>query len=182
MKKEYIHKFIRRGILALLIIIGAILQNTAHVFPTIFGARAFLLIPTVVCISMFEKNISASIYGAFAGVLWDITSGASPGFNTIVLMLIATLCGLLINYLMRNNMRTATVLTSCSLAVYTLCYWLFYIVAAGMEDSGYLLLTFYLPSCVYSLVLMPFIYLLIRAIIKKIRDKFPVERKMTKLN
>lgn len=180
MKKEYLHVYIRRCMLVLFILIVAMIQNTAHMFPTIFGARAFLLIPVVVCISMFEKNISSTLYGAFAGLLWDISSGASSGFNTIILLLISTTCGFLINYLMRNNMVTATLLTSFALILYNFIYWMAFVFPVDKEGCVYLLLRFYLPSCAYSLALMPPIYILIRHFLKRLRRKFPVQRRLTR--
>lgn len=182
MKKEYLHIYIRRGVLALMILVAAILQNTAHMLPTIFGARAFLLIPVVVCISMFEKDVSSTIFGAFAGVLWDVSSCSSTGFNTIMMMIIATSCGFLIHYLMRNNMVTATLLTSVALIFYSLVYWLMFSVSDNASDNAFKLLTFFLPSCVYSLALMPPTYVIIRSFLKKLRGKLPVQRRLRKNN
>ncbi len=180
MKKENLHIYIRRAMLTIFIIVTAMLQNTAHLFPTIFGIRAFLLIPVVVCIAMFEKDVTAALFGAFAGMMWDMTSAVGDGFNTVFLMLVGSICGILINFLMRNNMVTALLLTSCSLILYSLSYWLIFIVAKGVEGGGIMLLTFFLPCCLYTLVFMPLIYIIIRAFMKKLRDSLPVQRKIKK--
>jgi len=180
MKKENLHIYIRRVVLAVLIIITAIMQNTAHLLPTIFGIRTFFLVPVVVCIAMFEKDITAALFGTFAGLLWDTTSAVGDGFNTIFLMLVGSICGILINYLMRNNMVTAVILTSGSLVLYSLCYWLFFVVGKGVAGGGLLIFTFYLPCCAYTLIFTPLIYMLIRAFMKKLRDSLPMQRKMKK--
>ncbi len=180
MKKTKSHIYIRRIVLVILIILTAIFQNTAHLFPTIFGIRAFLLIPVVVCISMFEKDVAA-FYGTFAGLMWDITSATPDGFNTIFLMLIAASCGALINYIMRNNIITALLLTSCSLLLYSLCYWLFFIVPMGFEGSLTMLFTFYLPCCLYTIIFMPMYYFLIREFIKKLRSSLPMQNRIQRL-
>lgn len=177
MKKENLHIYIRRAVLAMFIIVAAILQNTDHLFPTIFGIRVFLLIPVVVCISMFEKDV-AVFFGAFAGLLWDITSPTPDGFNTITLLLMAAICGALINYIMRNNIKTAILLTSCALIIYSLCYWLFFVVPMGFEGGAMMLFTYYLPCCAYTIVFMPLIYFMIREFIKKLRNSLPVQRRM----
>ena len=180
MKKENLHIYIRRAVLAVFIIITAMLQNTAHLIPTVFGARTFLLIPVVVCISMFEKDLTAALFGAFAGMIWDTTSAVGDGFNTIFLMLVGSLCGILINYLMRNNLVTALLLTSSSLFLYSICYWLFFIVGKGVEGGGLMIFTFFLPCCVYTLVFTPLIYIAIRAFMKKLRNSLPAQRKIKK--
>lgn len=180
MRKENLHIYIRRAILAIIIIISAMLQNTAHLFPTIFGARAFLLIPVVVCISMFEKDVTAALFGAFAGMLWDMTSAVNDGFNTIFLMLIGSICGILVNFIMRNNMVTAMLLSSGALLLYSLSYWLIFVIARGVEGGASMFLTFFLPCSVYTLVFTPLIYLIIRLFMKKLRDSLPVQRKIKK--
>lgn len=180
MKKENLHIIIRRAVLVIMIIVAAMLQNTAHMFPEIFGIRVFLLIPVVVCISMFEKEL-APFFGTFAGLLWDITSTAPDGYNTVLMMLIASACGLLIKHVMRNNIITSLLLTSCSLVLYSLLYWLFFVVPKGVEGGAMMIFTFYLPCCIYTLVFLPFIYVIIRAFIKKLRDSLPVQRKIKRL-
>jgi rod shape-determining protein MreD len=180
MRKENLHIYIRRAIIAVVIIVAAMLQNTANLFPTIFGARAFLLIPVVVCISMFEKDVTAAIFGAFAGMLWDMTSAVNDGFNTIFLMLIGSVCGILVNFIMRNNMVTAMLLSSGALVLYSLSYWLVFIVARGVEGGAMMILNFFLPCSVYTLAFTPLIYLLIRAFMKKLRDSLPIQRRIKK--
>ncbi|MEG0979530.1 MAG: hypothetical protein RR911_05025 [Oscillospiraceae bacterium] len=180
MKKEKPHIYVRRIALTILIIVAAMFQNTDHMFPTILGIRVLFLIPVVVCISMFEKDI-APFFGAFAGMLWDITSAAPDGYNTIFMMLTASVCGVMINYIMRNNIITALLLTSCSLVSYSLFYWLFFIVPKGIEGGAMMLFTFYLPCCLYTIIFMPVIYIMIRAFIKKLRDSMPVQRRIPRL-
>ena len=46
----------RRICLALILLLVSVLQNTDGLFPQIFGVRALLLIPFVVCIAMYERD------------------------------------------------------------------------------------------------------------------------------
>ena len=55
------------------------MQNTDGFFPQIFGVRALLLIPAVVCAAMFERDIVGMLFGLFAGMLWDITASGNNG-------------------------------------------------------------------------------------------------------
>ena len=59
----------RRVLFAVLIIVFAMLQNTPHLLPSIFGAHALILIPLAVCLGMFEKAVVAAVFGMFAGIM-----------------------------------------------------------------------------------------------------------------
>ncbi len=150
-------KYFRFGIYVLLICLAALVQNSPYILPEVFGARAFLLLPLLVSIAMFEREIAAAVFGAFAGVLWDITS-VKDGFNAFVLMLICAVCSLLIIRLMRNNILTALVLGASAVVTYCILYAIVYLFLGGAGASFAQLFTFYLPSCIYTLVFVPIFY------------------------
>lgn len=158
---------VRRLSFVILILFVNILQNTRGYFPEIFGARAFLLIPLVVCIGMFEREITGAVLGLFAGALWDVFSGLGDGYNTLFLMVIGAMCGLLINLLMRNHLLTALILCTGASVAYVLSYALFFIVAQGLDNAWFLIFRYYLPSCIYTLIFTPLFYIIVRAIMKK---------------
>lgn len=157
---------LRRICLALILLLISVVQNTDGFFPQIFGVRALLLIPAVVCIAMFERDIFGMLFGLFAGALWDISaSGAS--FNALFLLTVGFLCGTLINTIMRNNVVTAFLLSSASCIVYNIGYWLFHYIIGGIDSAVYMLLRYYLPSIAYTVVLVPLIFIIIRSVEKK---------------
>lgn len=157
---------LRRICLALILLLISVLQNTDGFFPQIFGVRALLLIPAVVCVSMFERDLPGMVLGLFAGALWDITaSGAS--FNALFLMTAGFLCGTLINTIMRNNVVTAFILSTVCAAVYNIGYWIFHYLIGGLDKAVFMLLRYYLPSIVYTVVLVPLVFIIIRSVEKK---------------
>ena len=161
---------LRRICLALTLLPISVIQNTDGFFPQIFGVRALLLIPFVVCISMFERDIVGMFLGLFAGALWDIfASGAS--FNALYLTAIGFICGTLINTIMRNNVVTAFILSTVATLIYNICYWLVHYVFAGMDSAAYMLLRFYLPSIFYTVILVPLIFIIVRFVEKKFSDE-----------
>lgn len=162
----------------LILLLASLLQNTAHLFPTIFGARAFLLIPAVACISMFERDMTATVMGILAGVLWDIYSSFGDGFHAIVMMLFSTVICLLLNYVMRNNLVTALLLGAGTVILYLLLHWLIFVLARGESGAGYSLLTFYLPSMLYTYLFVPIFYIIIRSVLVKLRNRFPRKAKV----
>lgn len=168
-KKDNKALYLRRLIFGAVILITALLQNTEGFFPSFFGAEAFLLIPTCVCIAMFEREISGLFFGLFAGALWDMCALNSWGYNAIVLTIIAFACGALIKYIMRNNLVTAFLLCGCSVFLYSLLVWLTVFIFNGYSSAVRVLFTFYLPSTLYTLIFLPIYYFLVRFISKKFR-------------
>lgn len=170
MSKEKKELLKRRGFFVLLIFLFALFQNTPHLFPSVFGAHALILIPLAVCLGMFEKAVIASVLGIFAGALWDINAAAADGYNAMVLMVFATLTSILISYLMRNNIRTAMLLCVCAVVIYSVLHWFFFVICSGATGGFITLITFYLPSVVYTLVFAPLIYILLRAVLRKLKE------------
>ena len=160
----------RRVSLALILLLLSLLQNTDGYFPQIFGVRALLLIPAVVCISMYERDLPGMLFGLFAGALWDVfASGGS--FNAFFLLVTGFLCGTLINTIMRNNVVTATLLSAIWSLIYNLGYWLFHYVFGGLDKAVFMLLRYYLPSVAYTVVLVPLVFIVIRATEKKFAEE-----------
>ena len=166
-KKKLIY---RRLSLALILLAVSVLQNTDGFFPQVFGIRALLLIPAVVCISMYERDMWGLIFGVFAGALWDVfASGAS--FNALFLLTIGFLCGTLINTIMRNNVVTASILGFTATLIYTLIYWAFNFPLAGLDRPAFMLLRYYVPEIIYTTLFIPLIFIIVRNVEKKFTEE-----------
>lgn len=155
---------IRRTGFAALILFAAVLQNTDGLFPAVFGVRAMLLIPVVVVIGMHERDIPGLFYGLLAGMVWDAFSAGPHSFNALMLMTFGFVCGALIGTIMRNNLMTALLLTAGSVFIYNTLYWLFEYAVRGYSGAFKAYIGFYLPSMVYTTVLMPAIYYAVRTV------------------
>lgn len=153
-------KYIRYVIYIVVIVIAAILQNSPGGIPEILGARAFVILPACVSIAMFEREISAAVFGVFAGLLWDVSSG-SDGNNAFLLLIICAVCSLLIIHFMRNNILTALVLGSGGIVVYNLAHIIFDIWLKGAGISFKQFLAFYLTSGIYTLIFVPIFYFIV---------------------
>lgn len=160
----------RRLSLALILLLISVLQSTNGFFPQVFGIRALLLIPAVVCIAMFERDTYGMVLGLFAGALWDVfASGAS--FNALFLLTAGFICGTLINTIMRNNVVTASILSFIFSAIYNIFYWLFNYVIAGLDSAAFMLCRYYLPGIAYTTVFVPIIFIIVRAVEKKFTEE-----------
>lgn len=158
-------KYIRWAIFTLLVVGACVLQNASGSLLDFFGARVFLLIPVCVSVAMFEREVPSAIIGAFAGVMWDISSGAD-GYNALVIMLLCAGVSLLISHLMRNNIVTALVLGAGATFVYEFIY-IIRIAFAG--NPIYSIFTFYLPSFVLTVVFMPVCYYIIKTVYRSFK-------------
>lgn len=154
-------KYIRWAIYALLISVAVLLQNSSGGLLEIFSARVFLVLPVCISIAMFEREVPAAIFGAGAGILWDI-SVATDGFNSIVIMIICAICSLLISHLMRNNMITALVLGAGAVTAYELVYIIIKIAFAGNPFRQ--IFSFYLPSLLLTVIFIPLCYSVIKEV------------------
>lgn len=155
----------RRIIYGILLVFVAVFQNTPKTFFEPFGLRQFGVVVMVVCIAMTEGRFHGMILGVIAGLALDVTGG-TQGINAILLILIGYVCGMLVHTLIRNNLITAMLFSTVSLFAYVTVYWLKTVVIAGARPVGPVYLNFYLLSLIYTMILMPIWFYIIRFIYK----------------
>lgn len=161
---------LRRLILAIIIFVLSFMQSGDGRFPQFFGIRALLVIPVLVAVSMYERDVSGIFFGIFAGALCDIFA-AGNNFNAIYFVIVGFVCGTLMNTIMRNNIFTHLLLSSAFCFVYNLIYWLYHFVFAGLDRSIFMFFRYYLTSTIYSVILSPLAFIIIRIIEKKFRPE-----------
>ena len=159
----------RRLCLALILLLLSVLQNTDGFFPQIFGVRALLLIPAVVCMSMYERDIYGMLLGLFAGALWDTVSPLGDGYHAFLFLLVGAACGVLINTVMRNNLVTAFLLNTAAHLMYAALYAVLFVSEQGIDGAGWLFLRYFLPSALVSVLFTPIVYLLVRFVMRRTR-------------
>ena len=169
-KKEKKQVYLRWGILTVIILFVSLLQNTGGLLPKIYGVSAMPLIPLVVCIAMFEREMAGACFGMFAGMLWDAVGAWGDGFHAVVLLIIGCVCGLLLHYLMRVNFITALLLSACAALLHNFLYWLIFLAIPGYAGALSALLRFYLPASLYALVFLPLFFFSVRALGRKLKN------------
>ncbi len=167
--KEKVKRF---SLYALLLIGAHIFQNSLPIFPEIAGVRPTLLISVAVCIAMFEGEVVGAVAGFFAGALWDTVTVTADGYNALYLMVMCAVCGVLLRIFMRNNLITFTIMNTSITVFYFVTYVLFFIRARGIDGGAVLFARFYAPMALYSLLLTPIWYFIIRAINRKFSDHY----------
>jgi len=157
----------RYAVYGAILLLAHILQNSLTVFPEILSVRPVLLISAAVCIAMFEGELVGAVAGLVAGALWDTVTTTADGYNAFYLMLACAVCGVLLRIFMRNNIITYIMMNTAITTLYFLSYVLFFITARGIDGGADMLLRYYLPMGVYSLLLTPVWYVIIRAVNRK---------------
>lgn len=149
------------------ILLTAIFRNSAVIasFP---AAGAFMLIPLVVCISMFETEVFASVFGIFAGILWDFSSPFADGIFALCLGLFGLLCSVLCKFFLRRKLSSAFVLGLILLLLAGVA--VTFISSADAADRQYMLSVYYFPSAVISSVFIPVYYFIFKFIYSGIKN------------
>lgn len=157
----------RRILLAVIVLITFIIQTTGGFFPAPFGIHACLMIPVTVCVAMFEREFSGLFYGLAAGMMLETVSPDSVCFYSFMLTLIGFTTGMLITYLMRNNLVTAMIFTLAFSLILNSLYCLFFFVFDGINITFVFYLKYYFLSAIYTTIFTPIFYLIVRVIVKK---------------
>lgn len=156
--------YIRRALIAVLVVLTALFQHTRGALPTLGGVRTMPLVALVAVVALFERSLAGLLFGLFAGVLWDFASVSGDGFFAVMLCLVGFLGGLASSFVLRNNIFSAFAVSFVSLFVCLVAYWFGFVYLKGYDSSVSLLLRYYIPSCFYTLIFTPVYYYLIRGV------------------
>lgn len=140
-------------------IILYLLDSTGIMTLKIGTAHPILLIPLLVAVSMTAREWIGLVFGAFFGILLDVSAADGFCFNLMIMLCIGTACGLLCSYVMNEHIYSAVVLSVCSALFYFLAKWLRFYVIGSKGDTLNYLITYSLPSAAYTaLFILPFYY------------------------
>lgn len=152
----------------LMILLADLLQNTGGLFPQVFGARCFLLLPLAIILAMGEDIIASAFMGLFAGLLWDMSGAVHLGFNCIFIAVVCFLSSALVTYIVRDTFITNMICAALVIILYCFLYWLFFIVIKGVDGGETTLFSFYIPCAIYTLILTPVIWLIMKPVKAKL--------------
>lgn len=162
MELSYKDKIIKYGVYALAILAAALLQNVDGLWFTVFGARCFFIIPVCVLIGVGEDERAAAFMGLFGGLLWDMVSSNHRLFASIFMTLVCYISAALVTFLFRNTYRYGVIAASSAAVLFSLLYWLFFILTRGEDGRLAALGFFYIPSAIYTALMGAALYLFIR--------------------
>lgn len=174
MDLSYKQRTLKVVIYLVLTAIAALIQNTAGLTLEIGGARCFLLLPVCMILGAGEDERFAAVIALVGGMLWDLSTAVHLGFNAIYMCIMCFFGAALITYIIRNTFITNFIFSTVFIIIYCVLYWLFFIIIKDVRGAELSLFTFYLPSALYTIVVTPFIYLILRPIKNKLNKPISV--------
>lgn len=171
MDLKYQNKVTKTIVYFIITAVAALIQNTAGLTIEIAGAKCFLLIPVCIILGLGEDEFFAGMLGLFSGILWDLTSAAHLGFNAIFLCIVCYLSAMAVTYIVRDTFITAAVFSVMAIFIYSLLYWLFFIIIKGVNGAELTLFSFYIPCAVYTAIITPIVWFCAKPIKKKLTNK-----------
>lgn len=174
MDLSYKQRTLKVAIYLVLTAIAALIQNTAGLTLEIGGARCFLLLPVCMILGAGEDERFAAVIALVGGMLWDLSTAVHLGFNAIYMCIMCFFGAALITYIIRNTFITNFIFSTVFIIIYCILYWLFFIIIKDVRGAELSLFTFYLPSALYTIVVTPFIYLILRPIKNKLNKPISV--------
>ncbi len=163
LKNEKLLPIIKWTLYSLLLLLFYTLQTTPHLFE-LFGLKPVLILPLVVCISMYEGVMSSAIFGMMAGFLWDISSDKLFGFNAFILLSCSVLISLACIYYLRTKLINSIAFCLIAALLQGFFDFVFYYAIWNYEGVSTILLNNILPTIVYTVVLTPIFYYTVRII------------------
>ena len=154
-KNHYLHIVLYVIFFALLFLI-----NYTEILPLrIANASTMPLVAAVVTVAFYYGEWLGFWSGLITGIFADAVSSQLTGFNTILLMLIGLIAGLLMTYILNKNIYAAGVLSLSANILYFGAKWLVEYLFLGSNDAADYLLFYAAPSAVYSaLFIIPFYF------------------------
>ena len=136
-----------------------IFQKTPGLSLTLGTATPMLLVPFVVVISCFLREWTGVFFGLFCGIGMDVFLAGSRCFNTIAMILVGTLAGLLYHYIFNRNIKS--VIIGSIIFSFGFCFarWLYLCVFTGDSSAFLMLIRYEIPSALYTAIfIIPFYY------------------------
>ncbi len=147
-----------------------VLQNIPGLF-TVYEVKPVLLIPAAVVLACFEGEFIGGLYGALAGLLCDTAAFSLFGYDGIFVLVCCVAAGLLVIYLLRQNLSSAFMLVGAVMTLRSLGRFFFQYVFWGYEQVGLLFWKEAFWVAVYSTLLTPLYFWLWKRLVHWFRQK-----------
>lgn len=169
LEKRRLIKLFKWTVYTVYLIFAYIIMVSPNLF-AIAGIKPLLIIPLVVCISVFEDELSGGIFAIFAGLVWGANDMVLfTGYYSFILYLCCVVCGLLIKYFLKAKLINVIFLCLISTAVYMSTSFFFKYGIWGYDGLSELFIKRYIPSFFYTLAATPIYFILIRCTHERIR-------------
>lgn len=161
-KKEKRNTIIRWILYFLLLTISYIYMTTA---PITLRTPLFL-IPTAMCVSMFEEPFDSAVFGCVAGLLLDTAQGTMIGLNGIIMLWCCLMSSLLFHFFLRRHIIGIMLINLAAIFVQGIIHYFFYYAIWEYDPAGKIFLGNFLPVMIYTEIAALPLCLLTRFLVK----------------
>ncbi len=158
--KKNSRRYISLGINLFLIALLYLLRYSGLMTLAIGQAVPITLLPLTVSIAVFFGEWYGAAAGFCAGALMDTSMSGSSCFNTLTVMLIGLIAGILSSYFLNKNIRSAAVLSLGTAFLYLITRQIFFYSFKGISIGADYYALYFIPTAVYTaLFIIPFYFL-----------------------
>jgi hypothetical protein len=116
------------------------------------GRLPLLMIPISAAVAAFETPVRSALFGCICGLMLDNCMGNLFGFYGILLLWTALFISVLFTLLLRRHGLNVFLLNAAASAVLIFLHYFFYMRIWGYDDSGAILLSWYLPIFIFTVI------------------------------
>ncbi len=157
---------IRWSIYIFLIFVSSILINIGR------GVKPIYFIPLCLCICMNEGEYTSAILGGICGLIIDEAFGRTFfGFSSIMMIAFSVGSVLIFRHMLFKNGINIVILTAVCTFIYQLLDYFFYYAMWNYEGAGYVFWEISIPCIISTIVISPFIYIIVKQISKRFYPK-----------
>lgn len=156
----------RKVTMAVLILVGIILQSTVCQMISIASIKPNLLIILIVSFGLMRGRRDGMLTGFFCGLLTDIFFNSIIGFNALIYLWVGYFSGYFYRIFYDDDIKTPLFLISVSDLVYGIVQYGFMFLMRGRIHFFYYLGRVILPEVFYTLMVTIVVYRLLYAINK----------------
>lgn len=155
----------------LLVLAAFCLDSTLGSYISIFNIAPCFLLATVIAMAMTGELGEAGVYGAVAGVLWDLAWGRTFGFYTLLYMYTALSAHGFLELVYKTSLFLTVGITFVATV---LCEMIVYLLTFTIWGKGYFFLhvfRFMIPTALYTALVQLLIFRPINAICRPKQER-----------
>lgn len=126
--------------------------------------RPLIVLPMIICVSVFEGELSGGIFAIFAGILWSSGVTMFWGFHPLILYFCAVLCGVVTSIYLQENLPSTMLVAGVAIAIYLGASFFVNYAIWNYGNAGEIFKRNYVPTFFFTWAVTPIYYFMIKGI------------------
>lgn len=148
-----------------LIVVLTVFQSVPHFFE-IFGVKPLFLLALIIPIAMEKGEVVGAVVGVISGLLWDMALPSPFGSYGFLFMCFCVIVGLLSRLLLQRTWFNNLFLVFACVLIIQMIDFFFNYTIFGYEGISKIFFTQHIPCVIYTTVISPVFYFLVKWINK----------------